>query len=85
MKYDKLIKETINKNKLIQINNNIVLTSYQIEILDKYKIPYYECNSVNEIIFYIEEILNQDSIDLEDLENVSTSLAENDYYQNYHK
>ena len=85
MKYDALINETIKKNQLVKINNELYLSNYQIEVLKKYQIPFEGCQSINEIIFYIEEILNEDNNDLEDLENVSISLTEQDYYQNYKK
>lgn len=85
MKYDDLIKEVLHKNKMVKINDKIYLTSYQIEILDKYQIPYQMCNSIGEIIFYIEEILKEDANDYEDLETVSLSLSEIDYYTNYRK
>lgn len=85
MKYDDLINDTLNQNKLIKINDKFYLTTYQVEVLKKYQIPYESCNSLNEIIFYIEDILNEDTNDVEDLENISTMLAENDYYQNYKK
>jgi len=83
MNYEKIINSTISKNKLIKINEKIYLTKEQIEILKKYQIPYH-CNSLNELIFYIEEIL-QENPDFEDLENLSLSLAEIDYYSNYRK
>lgn len=84
MNYDNLINETIEKNKLIQIKENIYLTQYQIDILKKYKIPYESCNSINEILFLIEDLLETGWY-VEDLENVSESLGEFDYYNNYKK
>lgn len=85
MKYNDLINETLNKNKLVKINDKLYLTAYQIEVLEKYQIPYQTCNRVGEIIFYIEDILNEDANDLEDLESISSALSEMDYYANYKK
>lgn len=85
MNFDTILNDTINKNKLVQVNDKLYLTNYQIEVLEKYQIPYQNCNSINEIIFYIEDILNDDSNDYEDLENISVNMAEMDYYQNYKK
>lgn len=85
MDYQKIINDTVNQNKLVSIQNKFYLTVYQIEVLKKYQIPYETCNSINEIIFYIEDILNEDTNDYEDLENISQSLSETDYYQNYKK
>ena len=85
MNFDAMLNDTLNKNKLVKVNDKLYLTNYQIEVLEKYQIPYQNCNSINEIIFYMEEILNEDGNEYEDLENISANLAENDYYQNYNK
>ncbi len=83
MKIDKIIQETLNKNKLVKVNEKIYLTTYQIEILKKYQIPYESCNTINEIVYYMEELLEDE--EYEDLENVSLSLSEMDYYHYYKK
>lgn len=83
--YDDLIKDTLHDNKLVKVNENIYLTEYQMEVLKKYQIPFESCNSIHEIVFLLEDILNEDSSDLEDLEQVSASLAEVDYYAYYRK
>lgn len=84
MNYDELIKETLEKNTLVQINSNIYLTKAQIEVLKRYQIPFEQCITINEIIILIEELLESGYAE-EDLENVSNSLAEFDYYANYKK
>lgn len=84
MNYDNLIKDTLAQNKLIQVNEKIYLTKNQIEILTRYQIPFEQCSSIKEIIFLIEEILESGDFD-EDLEVVSSSLQEFDYYVNYKK
>lgn len=84
MNYDNLIKDTLAQNKLIQVNEKIFLTKNQIEILTRYQIPFEQCSSIKEIIFLIEEILESGDFD-EDLEVVSSSLQEFDYYVNYKK
>ena len=83
MKIDKIIQETLNKNKLVKVNEKIYLTTYQIEILKKYQIPYESCNTINEIVYYMQELLEDE--EYEDLENVSLSLSEMDYYHYYKK
>lgn len=72
------------KNKMNDLGNNIFLTNFEIEILQKYNIDYKNCNSMKSIIFEIEEILNEDS-SLDDLETISKSIAERDYYLNTNK
>ncbi len=65
-------------------SNGLLLTQYEIDVLDKYKINYKNTSSLKEIIFLIEEILNEDS-SYEDLENISLSISERDYYMNTNK
>lgn len=73
-----------NKNSLNYCGNNIYLTNYEIEILNKYKISYNNCSSLKDIIFLIEEVLNEDN-SLDDLESISKSISERDYYLNTNK
>lgn len=84
MKYDNLINNIIEKKKISFIGDNIALNNEQINILNRYNIPYESCHSYQELILFIEELLDS-GIDDEELENVSTSLAECDYYKNYKK
>lgn len=84
MIYDEFVDNVLKQNKFIKVNDKITLKESQIEILKKYQIPYETCNSINEIIYLVEEILETDS-NIGDLENVSTSLSEFDYYNNYRK
>lgn len=72
------------KNSMNDLGNNIFLTNFEIEVLDKYGIDYKNSNNLKSIIFMIEEILNEDS-SLEDLEIISKSIAERDYYLNTNK
>ena len=63
--------------------NGLILTDYEISVLDKYNIDYKNCIDLKSLIYYIEEILNEESFD--DLEEVSLSISERDYYENTHK
>lgn len=72
-------------NKLNTIGNNLMLTNKEIEILDRYKINYLKCNSLKEILFEVEEILNDMDIVDEELDQISQSISERDYYQNTNK
>ena len=69
-------------NKLNTVGNNLMLTNKEIEILDRYKINYLKCNSLKEILFEVEEILNDMDIVDEELDQISQSISERDYYQN---
>ena len=63
--------------------NGLILTDYEISVLDKYNIDYNNCIDLKSLIYYIEEILNEESFD--DLEEISLSISERDYYENTHK
>ena len=72
-------------NKLNTVGNNLMLTNKEIEILNRYKIDYNKCTSLKEILFEVEEILNDMDIVDEELDYISQSIAERDYYQNTNK
>lgn len=83
---DEIIKNIdFNSNKLNEIGRNILLSNREIEILERYKIDYKKCNSLKEILYEIEEILNDMDIIDEELELISESISERDYYMNTNK
>ena len=65
------------------LDNGLMLTNHEIEILDKYNITYKNCSTLKEILYYIDKILEvqEDSL----LEEISISISERDYYQNTNK
>lgn len=65
--------------------NNIYISEDQKSILDKYNINIYNYSNINELIYDIEECLNDSFEDLEDLEWVSESISEYNYYNNVNK
>lgn len=67
-----------------EIKNGIFLSKYQCDVLLKYSIDPYKCSSVNELIFMIDEVLDEDS-DADDLESVSREISEFNYYANTNK
>ena len=62
---------------------NLILNDYQLEILNKNGIDVTKFNSNHELIYYLESILN--SIDNEELEDVSYELSERYYYNDINK
>lgn len=78
---DDIVKETHESLNLNKINDNLYLTNKQIEVLDRYDINYH--TSIEELMFNLDEILNEN--DYEDLEEVSNSIAEFNYYHNTKK
>lgn len=71
-------------NSLKDCGNGIFLTNFEISVLNRYNIDYSKYNDLKGIIFEIEEILNYEVSD-EDLEQISKTIAERDYYQNTNK
>ena len=78
---DDIVKETHEGLNLNKINDNLYLTNKQIEVLERYDIDYH--TSIEELMFNLDEILNEN--DYEDLEEVSNSIAEFNYYHNTKK
>ena len=62
---------------------NLILTNYQVQILNKYNINYEDFNNLNELIYYIEDYLKNN--DNEELDSISYELSEFNYYHNTNK
>lgn len=73
------------EDKFLKKYNNIYITDYQVNILKKYGIDVKEYNNLNELIYTIEKILNNSIDDLTDLDYVSETLSEYNYYNNINK
>lgn len=61
-------------------NNGLLLSDEEIDILNRYQINYQNCTSTEELLFKIEEYLNDEVVDADDLEHLSSRLAEYRYY-----
>ena len=81
---DKIINEMDFKSNSLNDINGLLLTNKEIEVLNRYNIDYKKCISLKEIIYLIEDII-EDEDDIEDLELISQSISERDYYQNTNK
>ena len=66
-----------------KINDKLYLSDYQKSILDIYKIDYNSVSSAKELLFLIEDVLNEE--EYEDLEEISKQISEFDYYHNTNK
>ena len=85
MDAETIIKD-INKNMLKNLDNGLLLSDAHIEILERYGFDYRKYGSINELIFDIEEFLNEEGdSDCGDLDWVSADLSERNYYQNTNK
>ena len=73
-------------DKFVDCGNGLLLTNFEIEVLNKYKIDYKTKPTLKNLLFQIEQVLN-DGIDedLDDLDQASKSIAERDYYLNSNK
>ena len=65
--------------------NNIYISEEQKEILDRYDIDVNKYLSISELIYDIEECLNNSITELDDLEWVSQTISEYNYYNNTNK
>lgn len=85
-KYDinKLVSQLdFESNKLQKVNNNLVLTKYQIDVLTRNGIDLQTVTSLHDIIYEAEEVY-EDTLD-EELEQVLDELSERNYYENTNK
>ena len=73
-------------SKLNNLSNGLVLPNNEIDVLNKYNIKYKSCSSLKEVLMLIDEKFNYEEVDNPDeLDSVSASIAERDYYQNSNK
>lgn len=71
------------RNKLVKVNNELLLTNYQISILERFNINYQNASSLKSIIYELEEVLEE--TDDEEVEIVLDQLTERNYYENTKK
>ena len=82
---DRLVGEIdFEANKFNNING-LMLTNREVEVLDRYNINYKSCTTLKEIIFQIEDLIQDMDIVEEDLDYISGTISERDYYQNTNK
>ena len=67
-----------------EIKKGLFLSDYQIEVLLKYDIDPYKCSGIEDLMFQIDEVLEEDDT-LDDLENISREISEFNYYSNTNK
>lgn len=66
------------------LENGLILSQEEIDILEKYQINYRGISTVKQLIFEIEECLDEVN-ECDDLEWLSQNISEQDYYQNTNK
>lgn len=72
-----------NKNKLTRVNDKLMLTNYQIEVLKRFDIIPENHISLSSIICDAEEVY-EETLD-EELDAILSELQERNYYENTNK
>lgn len=67
-----------------EIKKGIFLSEYQLEVLKKYQIDINSISSITELLFEIDEILDNDP-DADDLEAIEIEISDFNYYANTNK
>lgn len=73
------------EKKFLKRYNDIYISEEQVEILKKYNINIEKYTAINELIYDIEQYLNNSIEYLDDLDWVSQTLSEYNYYNNINK
>lgn len=73
------------ERSFVKKHNNIYISDDQINILNNYNINIDNYMNLNELMYDIEDCLNNSYGDMEDLEWVSQTLSEYNYYNNTNK
>ena len=87
MNVDKLAEEistSISKNFHKSTSKGLLLTEYQMEVLDKYKIDYNSYSDLSSLIYEIDEVLEECDYP-DDLDLISYEINEFYYYNNIKK
>ena len=77
------LNSILDKNKLIKNKKGLMLKDYFIDVLHKYDINIDDCSSYDELLYFIDEILNTEDLDDEDyeiLDGISNEISEIKYY-----
>lgn len=84
---ERLVSEMdFDSGKFVTCKNGLMLTNMEIDVLKRFGVDYEKCSTLKEIIYLVEDIISEDDVDdLDDLEYVSATISERDYYQNTNK
>lgn len=67
-----------------EIKKGIFLSEYQLEVLKKYQLDINSISSITELLFDIDEILDNEP-DADDLEAIEIEISDFNYYANTNK
>ncbi len=85
---NELMKDVDTKSNHLNKIGTFYLTNKEIEILDRNFIDYQICTSLNDLMFKIQNILDDEALDPDDgdeLDYVLENISERNYYQNVNK
>ncbi len=81
---EKLVTAAMDERRFRKMRSNgMFLNDYQIEVLNRNRVPWERYNSIRGLLFYLEEILMNNEND--ELDRLSYDLQEQSYYQSTHK
>ena len=73
---------------LKQVNGNILINENDISTLKKYDIIVNKYSTIQELLFKIDQILNDDEVsdeEYDELDYIANNLQERNYYKNTNK
>ena len=70
--------EKISKSLKLNYYNNLILSNKEIEVLNRYNIDYKNCNSMKDLLYLIDQELENE--ENSELEEISISISDRDYY-----
>ena len=79
---DEILKKDVH---FLKKYGNIYISDEQVSILEKYNINILDYKNVSELIYALEDYLNNSYEQLDDLEWVEETLSEYNYYNNTNK
>ena len=72
-------------NTIVRDYNGLLLSKDEIETLKRNEIDYTKYSNLKELIYEIENVINDSYEPLEELEEISLNLSERNYYNNTNK
>ena len=73
---------------LVKTKNNLLISQKDINILKYYNIDVDNYKTINELLYAIDNILNNEDLDSdeeEELDYIASTLQERNYYLNFNK
>ncbi|MBR1417052.1 MAG: hypothetical protein IJ572_04470 [Bacilli bacterium] len=75
-------------NLLVKTKNNLLINEDDINALKKYDINVDDYKTINELLYKIDDIINNEDLEsdeIEELDYIANTLQERNYYMNFKK